>query len=88
MQADAAAVSEKPFKDELQAENEALDVEQEVDEEEAYSDGDFEQVPEDDPSIVSEEDEARAWREEFRSLDQAGAYFFSLNRYVFAGIKL
>jgi len=35
-----------------------------------------------------EEDEARAWREEFRSLDQAGAYFFSLNRYVFAGIKL
>lgn len=36
---------------------------------------------------VSEE-VARAWREEFKSLDREGAYFFSLNRYVFAGIKL
>ena len=35
-----------------------------------------------------DEEEARQWREEFRSLDRDGAYFFSLNRYVFAGIKV
>ena len=33
------------------------------------------------------EDEAHAWREEFKALDDQGAYFFSLNRYIFAGIK-
>jgi arsenite methyltransferase len=34
------------------------------------------------------EEEARAWREEFKLLEREGAYFFSLNRYIFAGIKL
>jgi ubiquinone/menaquinone biosynthesis C-methylase UbiE len=32
-------------------------------------------------------DEAAAWRNEFAALDLAGEYFFSINRYVFAGIK-
>jgi ubiquinone/menaquinone biosynthesis C-methylase UbiE len=35
-----------------------------------------------------DEPEAQAWREEFRKLESEGAYFFSLNRYVFAGTKL
>ena len=33
------------------------------------------------------EDEAAEWRAEFSELEAAGAYFFSINRYVFGGIK-
>lgn len=33
------------------------------------------------------DEEAQAWRREFLDLDEEGAYFFSLNRYIFAGIK-
>ena len=33
------------------------------------------------------EEEASAWRDEFKSLEREGSYFFSLNRYVFAGVK-
>lgn len=32
-------------------------------------------------------DEARSWRDEFKQQEEQGRYFFSLNRYLFAGIK-
>jgi len=32
-------------------------------------------------------DEATAWRDEFKQQEEVGRYFFSLNRYLFAGIK-
>jgi arsenite methyltransferase len=32
-------------------------------------------------------DEAAAWRDEFATLEAAGAYFFGINRYVFGAIK-
>lgn len=32
-------------------------------------------------------DEASAWRDEFKQQEEEGRYFFSLNRYLFAGIK-
>lgn len=33
------------------------------------------------------QEEASAWRHEFKQLEETGQYFFSLNRYLFAGIK-
>ena len=34
------------------------------------------------------QEEASAWRNEFKEQEERGQYFFSLNRYLFAGIKL